>query len=148
MEKMALYSRASIFLLLSIFTLYVVYGNERGGMDPINQRERWQDVAAAKRKETVEKIPEDWRLPEAVLIDGRKEKKIAGDFIEGLLDPRTREITGFDGGAILELISNGSLTTIEVTKAFCKRAAYAHQLVWVFLTRLQWIRVDIPYLEP
>ena len=84
----------------------------------------------------MEKIPKDWRLPEAILVNGRKEKKIAGDFIEGLLDSRTREITGFDSGEILELISNGSLTAIEVTGAFCKRAAYAHQLVWVVLTRL------------
>ena len=83
----------------------------------------------------MEKIPKDWRLPEAILIDEGKEKKIAGDFIEGLLDPRTREITGLDSGEILDLISNASLTAIEVTEAICKRAAYAHQLVWVFLTR-------------
>ena len=83
----------------------------------------------------MEKIPKDWHLPEAILIDEGKEKKIAGDFIEGLLDPRTREITGLDSGEILDLISNASLTAIEVTEAICKRAAYAHQLVWVFLTR-------------
>ena len=84
----------------------------------------------------MEKIPKDWRLPEAILVDSRKEKKIAGDFIESLLDPSTREITGFDSGAILELVSNGSLTAIGVTEAFCKRAAYAHQLVWLLPTRI------------
>ena len=123
MDQMALNSRASILLLLSIFTLFVLYGKDRGGMDSIYQRLRWQDIAAAKRKETMEKIPKDWRLPEAILTDSRKEKIIAGDFIEGLLDPRTREMRGLDSGEILDLISNSALTAIEVTEAFCKRAA-------------------------
>ena len=89
----------------------------------------WKDVAAAKRAENMGKIPQEWRLPKEVLVEAKKRKSIAGAFIESLLDTETRTITGLENERILDFIRNGSLTALRVTAAFCKRAAYAHQLV-------------------
>ena len=75
------------------------------------------------------KIPAEWLLSDSVLAAGKQSKKIAGDFIERLLDEKTLLITSADNERILELIRSGSLTAVEVTTSFCKRGAYAHQLV-------------------
>lgn len=118
------------FLLLSAFALWVLYRRERGGIGTIvtNGEYSWQEIAAAKRNENMDKIPKEWHLSPGVLDEGRKRKKIAGDFIESLLDPETRRITSLDNGEILELVRKGSLTAVQVTMAFCKRGSYAHQL--------------------
>ena len=89
----------------------------------------WQCMAAAKWKENMTQIPPEWLLSESVLAAGKESKKIAGDFLEGLLDDATLSITSTDNGHILELIRNGSLMAVQVTTAFCKRGAYAHQVV-------------------
>ena len=89
----------------------------------------WQEVAAGKRKELFDKIPEEWHLSPEVLDQGKKEQKLVGAFIEGLLDHDTLRITSLDAVDIVDSVRNGSITAVAVTKAFCKRAAYAHQLV-------------------
>ena len=123
--------RTMSFLLLSVFTLWTLYRWERSGTSTIvaNGEYSWQEVAAAKRNENMGKIPKEWHLSPDVLDEGRKRKKIAGDFIESLLDSETRRITSLDNDEILELVRKGSLTAVQVTTAFCKRGSYAHQLV-------------------
>ena len=90
---------------------------------------QWQKSAETKRRENLAKIPQEWLLSERIIAQGKERKKIAGDFIESLLDPGTLEITSQDSEDILHLLRNGSLSALQVTRAFCKRAAYAHQLV-------------------
>jgi len=123
--------KAILFLLLSVVLLWMVYGMEWGEIDVGFGKGRylWQQTAAVKRNENMAKIPSEWLLPKTILDGGKRRRKIAGDFIEGLLDPETQRITGSDNDEILELVRNGSLTALQVTKAFCKRGAYAHQLV-------------------
>lgn len=75
------------------------------------------------------KIPQEWLLPSSVLEEGKARRDITGDFIDGLLDPEARMITNFDARELIDSMSNGSLTVFQVIKAFCKRAACAHQLV-------------------
>lgn len=89
----------------------------------------WQDDAAAKRRDDLLKIPVEWRLSEDDLERARKQRCIAGDFLDGLLDDETMYLTNLDVSALLEMMANGSLTALKVTRAFCKRLAYAHQLV-------------------
>ena len=89
----------------------------------------WQDIAEAKRKENMAQIPKEWLLQEQVVVEGNGRKKLVGDFIEGLLDPEILEITSLDTEDVLDLLQNGSLSALQVTRAFCKRGAYAHQLV-------------------
>ena len=117
--------------LLFIFLLWLFCDTKLGPQDLRldMDRQTWQDRVAAKQRDTMAKIPQDWLLSDTILSEGKKQTKIAGKFIEDLLDPETRGITGRDSDEILELIATGSLSALEVILAFCKRAAYAHQLV-------------------
>ncbi|KAJ5982591.1 hypothetical protein N7451_012691 [Penicillium sp. IBT 35674x] len=67
----------------------------------------WREVAALKRQSIFDAIPIKWR-------------------IEGAIPPRDRA-TGCH--RITEHTTTGNWTALEVTEAFCHRAAIAHQLV-------------------
>jgi len=96
---------------------------------PAHSGRPWQEIVAEKRKALHHLIPEDWLLPTDVLTRAENTPKLVGDFIESLLDPETRDITALDPVDIVALIREGTFTAVKVTAAFCKRAAYAHQLV-------------------
>ncbi|KAK1083525.1 hypothetical protein LTR48_006199 [Friedmanniomyces endolithicus] len=88
----------------------------------------WREVAAAKREGELAKIPKEWRLDHATIEEAAKLRAIAGPFIESLLDDETLRITRLDPLELTECTGNGSLSAYSVVKAFCKRAAYGHQL--------------------
>ena len=92
------------------------------------RKSSWQTKAAAKREATFAKIPKDWLLPTDVLETAKRRRSIVGDFIEDLLDEDTRAITRRTSEDNLALMRQGSLTAVEHVEAFCKRAAFAHQL--------------------
>ncbi|KAK5449281.1 hypothetical protein LTS15_008823 [Exophiala xenobiotica] len=118
----------ALFLLLS---LWLVLGTSVFGMrHPVPSRNArpWQQVAADKRNGNLAKIPDEWRLKPEVIEEGKKQRSIAGSFIESLLDSDTRHITGLDPVEIIKSTTSGKLSSLAVTKAFCKRAAFAHQL--------------------
>ncbi|RSL96388.1 hypothetical protein CEP52_011517 [Fusarium oligoseptatum] len=88
----------------------------------------WQETAARKRQQDLAKIPTPWRLSPDVIEQAKQRRSIADDFVDGLLDSDTRRITNLDVPALMELTGNGSLSAVCLTTAFCKRAAYGHQL--------------------
>ncbi|OTA89503.1 hypothetical protein M434DRAFT_398549 [Hypoxylon sp. CO27-5] len=90
--------------------------------------DHWQDIASRKREETNAKIKAKWVLSASVLDAAKKRRTIAGEFIESLLDDETRHITGLDVQELSKNLENGSLRSVQVVTAFCKRAAFAHQL--------------------
>ena len=127
---MVLSINARIVLLFSIVALSILYvGKDRNMTTILGNGRQWQKLAETKRRENVAKIPQKWLLSERIIVEGKERKIIAGDFIESLLDPGTLEITSQDCEDILDLLQNGSLSALQVTRAFCKRGAYAHQLV-------------------
>lgn len=91
---------------------------------------RWQDIAAAKRKALLNSIPPEWRIPDDV--------KPPEDQLDVTIFPRksgwfTEEelhITESSASALLERIWAKVWSAEQVAKAFCKRAAAAHQLVY------------------
>ncbi|KAL5336520.1 amidase signature domain-containing protein [Aspergillus crustosus] len=89
---------------------------------------RWQHVASEKREANLAKIPPEWILEPQILEDGRSRHSIAGDYIENLLDAKSQYVTDMDIPELVARMENGTLTAVEVVTAFCKRAAYAHQL--------------------
>ncbi|KAI9696521.1 MAG: hypothetical protein M1820_008149 [Bogoriella megaspora] len=88
----------------------------------------WQDIATKKRNQTYEKIPPEWRLSPSVLLDGKGRRQLIGEFFDGILDGETLRITSLDVADILHAIRSRSISSRRVVSAFCKRAAYAHQL--------------------
>ncbi|KAL4911526.1 hypothetical protein BDW74DRAFT_164967 [Aspergillus multicolor] len=89
---------------------------------------RWQQIASAKREANLAKIPREWILEPQVLEDGRSQNSIVGDYMDGLLDHKSQYVTGMDVPELVASMRNGTLSAVEVVMAFCKRAAYAHQL--------------------
>ncbi|KAI0115731.1 amidase signature domain-containing protein [Nemania sp. FL0031] len=88
----------------------------------------WQDAVAAKVAADNAKIPEEWLLDREVIDAAKSRSAIAGDFIESLLDNQTYQITSMDVPDLLQAIGEKRLKAVEVVTAFCKRAAFAHQL--------------------
>jgi amidase len=85
----------------------------------------WQDRAAEKRARIQASIPKEW------LVQNAGSKTSAVDLIASsdLLTPKEVEITRSAATDLVRKMSVGELTSVEVTLAFCKRAALVHQAV-------------------
>jgi hypothetical protein len=89
----------------------------------------WQDRAAAKVAETASMIPRHWRISEEDRDRAKKLRNLTGPFIESFLSESEASIIRLDSLALVEQIADRSLTSLEVTEAYCKTAAIAHQIV-------------------
>ncbi|KAF2472463.1 amidase [Lindgomyces ingoldianus] len=86
----------------------------------------WQELAASKRDAIIAAIPKEWRIenpPNDMQVD------VTGKYIQQYLSEREVEITETTADDIVKHTMAGNWTAEEVTKAFCHRAALAHQLV-------------------
>jgi amidase len=123
---------SAIFVVVSLAQFGLALPMPTAAMAPITQPQNlasWKKIANRKVQNDLEKIPLEWRLPEAVIDDAKKQRSIADAFIEGLLKEHSRFITRLDVPALMKKTGNGSLSAVEVVKAYCQRAAYGHQLV-------------------
>lgn len=87
----------------------------------------YRTIAAEKQSHRREQIPREWLLP--------KDYSSYTNMMDvpitcGILSDEEINITSnFDATALLEKLRSGVWTAEQVTVAFCKRAAIAHQLV-------------------
>ncbi|KAF5557380.1 general amidase [Fusarium phyllophilum] len=88
----------------------------------------WEARAAVKRAATLDKIPSEWRLPSEDLERAHSRRDITGSFIEQFLEEETVSITSLKTVEILNAVSEQQLTATKVVRAFCQRAAVAHQI--------------------
>lgn len=91
----------------------------------------WQAKAAAKVAETQAKIPRDWTLSESDLNKAQKQRKLNGPLFESFLDSSEREIIKNDSIGLVDKIKSRHYSALQVTRAYCKAAAIAHQIVSV-----------------
>lgn len=99
----------------------------------------WQVRAEEKRKRIQALVPDAWMLRADVTqslqrpLAAAKNNLIELDIARrsGILSARELDITegGYDVARLLAALAAGDLTALEVTVAFCKRAAIAQQLV-------------------
>lgn len=91
--------------------------------------EDWKIIAEKKREEREGKIPEEWRIaPE--LLPAEETKDVHGFPVDsGFFTKEELEITNSTASEVVDKIAKGEWTAVEVTKALCKRAAVAQQLV-------------------
>lgn len=94
----------------------------------------WEQTAAAKRQSVLNAIPEKWRIKGPIPAP-TEQRDVTGPYIQQFLSPREVEITETDAVGITERTTTGQWTAVEVTEAFCHRAALAHQLVHFPSTR-------------
>lgn len=89
----------------------------------------WQERAAAKRESIATSIPQEWRLDATVIQKSSQQRDISGAYIEGLIDQETVAITQLDSLEIVAAIQSRRYSAVQVTTAFCRRAAVAQQIV-------------------
>ena len=111
----------------------------------------WEALAAAKRAGTFAKIPEIWRLDPVDLARAKDQIDLTGSFIQEFLTADEISITSKDSVDLVNEIRDKSLSAVQVTEAFCKRAAIAHQIVLIHLLFPSWrgsnISGDMSYLS-
>lgn len=101
----------------------------------------WEEKAKRKRQALNDTIPHEWRLPQSCLdllkfpLESNKNDLIALDIprrSEIMTDKELQITEAFDVATLLRKLEQGHLKSTEVTRAFCKRAAIAHQLVCIW----------------
>lgn len=94
-----------------------------------NVPETWQSIAARKQAERSSKIPSEWVIPDSEL------PPLDQDFVQdfpsksGFFTDRELQITESTATEAVSRIASGEWSALEVTKAVCKRAAVAQQLI-------------------
>lgn len=91
----------------------------------------FQEICSNAQANLLEAIPPPWRLPIEQIPTVAGANVIDIPRTCGLLTPKQIEITEQTATELLAKLANGSLTSVEVTEAFCARAAIAHQLVCI-----------------
>lgn len=87
----------------------------------------WKEIAQAKAKSVNDLVPKEWRLEKIPAPE--EQRDVTGSYIQRFLDKKEIEITETDAVGIVKQTSSGAWSAVEVAKAFCHRAAIAHQLV-------------------
>ncbi|QIW96564.1 hypothetical protein AMS68_002082 [Peltaster fructicola] len=84
----------------------------------------WKDVASRKKEQRQARIPRDWLLRESAPTDNVLD--IPRNC--GILTDIELDITTSDATTLLDRLAAGNVSSEDVTRAFCKRAAIAQQL--------------------
>lgn len=87
----------------------------------------WQKTGQEKAQSVLNLIPPEWRLP--TLPSPDEQRDITGGFIAQFLDAKELVITETDAVGIVKNTSAGVWSAVDVARAFCHRAAIAHQLL-------------------
>ncbi|KAL8713136.1 MAG: hypothetical protein Q9220_002657 [cf. Caloplaca sp. 1 TL-2023] len=93
-----------------------------------NPRESWQAVAKAKVADLHSRIPKEWLLSDADLEKAKKQRDLTGSFTEQYLNNDENEIMQLSSLGVVDAVSRGRYTAVDVTRAYCKAAAVAQQI--------------------
>lgn len=93
----------------------------------MEEEQPWRDIAARKKAEQLERIPESWRLPDSTDFEQGNVLQVPRQ--SGILTDVELQITEeYDATELVDELANGNLSSEAVATAFCKRAAIAQQL--------------------
>lgn len=98
----------------------------------------WENIASKAQRSVHETIPSAWKLPIGVKPTADNASVIDIPYTCGILTQSQLDITDQTATELLVKLSTGTLTSVEVTEAFCARAAIAHQLVCVPWEKFSW----------
>lgn len=91
--------------------------------------ENWQRIGQKKQQDITNAIPSEWIIPADILPPGTQADVSTFLAKSGWFTKREVEIVSTDALKTLSHLSGGSWKSEEVTRAYCKAAAAAHQLV-------------------
>ncbi|KAI0393895.1 amidase [Xylariaceae sp. FL0594] len=89
----------------------------------------WEVVAAKARQDLLNSIPEEWRVPADLLPPETQDDVTVWPKSSGWFTQEELDITESRALDLLPKLASGELKSETVTRAFCKRASAAHQLV-------------------
>ncbi|KAK3673927.1 hypothetical protein LTR78_006129 [Recurvomyces mirabilis] len=87
----------------------------------------WKQKGQEKAASVLALIPEEWRLEH--IPTAEEQRDITGTYLHQYLSKQEIAITETDAVGIVNKTTSGAWSAVEVAKAFCHRAALAHQLV-------------------
>ncbi|KAL1886235.1 Acetamidase [Paecilomyces lecythidis] len=87
--------------------------------------EKWEELIADKRARLAKTIPAEWKIQTLPAEDS----VIDYPAKSGFLSAKELEITNSTATDLVAKLATGELKSYDVTLAFCKRAALAHQLL-------------------
>ncbi|KAI4126781.1 MAG: hypothetical protein LQ347_004836 [Umbilicaria vellea] len=85
----------------------------------------WKETAADKKERIDKTIPDEWRIKSNDIGDSVMDYPAKSD----ILSKEELAITDSTAVDLVAKLAKGELKSVDVTRAFCKRAALAHQLV-------------------
>ncbi|EEH20415.1 hypothetical protein PABG_02674 [Paracoccidioides brasiliensis Pb03] len=88
----------------------------------------WEAIAAAKREELLSSIPSEWIIPQEIFPPESQADVTSFPEKSEWFTADELEITSSTASEILQKTATGVWSAEAVTRAFCKRAAAAHQL--------------------
>lgn len=91
--------------------------------------QNWEKIAEAKRAALADSIPQQYRVPQQQLPPDSQLDVTSWPKQSGWFTSEELEITDSTASHILQQIASKTWSSEKVTKAFCKRAAAAQQLV-------------------
>lgn len=91
----------------------------------------WEATVADKRSRLEKTIPLEWKI-DTHATEGSQSSALDIINKSDLLSASELEIVNSTAVGLTGKLSNGQLKSVDVTLAFCKRAALAHQLVRAF----------------
>jgi len=95
---------------------------------PTDTPPNWQVRAQEKVCSTLSKIPPEWRLSKEQLKLAQQTRKLTGEFFQTFLTEREIEITTLESVPLVDKIRSRCYSALEVTQAYAKAAAIAHQI--------------------
>ncbi|KAK3711437.1 hypothetical protein LTR37_009616 [Vermiconidia calcicola] len=87
----------------------------------------WKKTARDKADSVLALIPKEWRIEK--IPSPQEQRDVTGSYIHQFLSKEEIEITETDAVGIVTKTSAGTWKSVDVAKAFCHRAALAHQLL-------------------
>lgn len=87
----------------------------------------WKKAAKDKADSVLDLIPNEWRLEKVPSIE--EQRDVTGPYVQQFLNKKEIEITETDAVGIVKHTTSGTWSAVDVAKAFCHRAAIAHQLL-------------------
>lgn len=93
------------------------------------KKETWEEIGARKRAALQASIPEEWRVPPELLPPDSQDDVTGWPATSGWFTAEELAITELSASELVPKLASGALKSVVVTRAFCKRAAAAHQLV-------------------
>lgn len=94
-----------------------------------SQGKTWEQVPAKKRAALLASIPKEWIIPSDLLPPDTQDDVMDWPKTSGWFTDDELAITDLSASELVPKLASGALKSVDVTKAFCKRAAAAHQLV-------------------